>query len=225
MIALRNIVLIVLSLASAAGAAQEPKQPQQKRPNIVLMLADDLGFSDLSCSGSEIPTPNLDRLATDGVRFTEFYNSARCCPSRATLITGLYQHQAGVGAMIDQYATWIREAANRPSYTDRLSPDVPTVAELLRAAGYRTLMCGKWHLGARPEEWPVRRGFDRSFVLVPGAMNYFGGESKGPRAPMALDGEKFVPPHDDFFVTDAFTDRAVEFLREAKQKQKDQPFF
>ncbi len=215
------IVLIVLAwapLISMAGAQQ-----QQPRPNIVVILADDLGYSDLSCYGSEIPTPNIDRLAEQGVRFTEFYNAARCCPSRATLMTGLYQHQAGVGAMIDRYATWIRDAADRPSYQDRLSPDVPTMAELLRKAGYRTIMCGKWHLGERPQEWPVARGFDRSFVLIPGAMNYFGGESTGPRSPMALNDKPFVPPHDGFYATDAFTDRAVEFLNETRQKE--QPFF
>lgn len=222
---LRSFVTIVLCAASIVSAQQQPtSQPQQqKQPNIVVILADDLGYSDLSCYGSEIPTPNIDRLAERGVRFTEFYNSARCCPSRATLLTGRYQHQAGVGAMIDPYAQWIRDAADRPSYQDHLSADTPTMAELLRTAGYRTIMCGKWHLGYRPEEWPVARGFDRSFVLIPGAMNYYGGETKGPRSPMALDGEKFVPPREGFFATDAFTDRAIEFIGEAKQQE--QPFF
>jgi arylsulfatase len=202
---------------------EEQRRPQPKRPNIVVILADDLGYSDLSCYGSEIATPNIDKLAQQGVRFTEFYNSARCCPSRATLMTGLYQHQAGVGAMIDGYAKWIRDAADRPSYTDHLSKHTPTIAELLRTSGYRTIMCGKWHLGYKPGQWPVDRGFDRSFVLIPGAMNYYGSESGGKPPAMALDGEKFVPPDDGFFATDAFTDRAVEFVGEAKQK--DQPFF
>jgi arylsulfatase len=125
--------------------------------------------------------------------------------------------------MIDKYAQWIRDAANRPSYDDHLSPDSPTIAELLRPAGYRTIMCGKWHLGDRPEQWPAKRGFDRSFVLIPGAMNYFGGDTEGPRSPMALDDQPWTPPHDGFFSTDAFTDRAIEFVGEAKQKR--QPFF
>ena len=215
----RSIVIFVLCLAPVGGARAAP----QNRPNIVVILADDLGFSDLGCYGSEIPTPNIDRLAQEGVRFTDFYNAARCCPSRATLMTGLYQHQAGVGAMIDNYAKWIRAAADRPSYTDHLSKQTPTIAELLKQAGYRTMMCGKWHLGDEPDQWPAARGFDRSFALIPGAMNYWGGESSGPPSPMALDGEKFVPPQDGFFATDAFTDRAIEFLGEAKQKQ--QPFF
>jgi arylsulfatase len=215
---LRYFATLSILLVSAVASAQ------QKRPNIVLILADDLGFSDLSCYGSEIPTPNIDAIAQRGVRFTEFYNQSRCCPTRAALMTGRYPHQVGIGAMIDRYATWIRDAANRPSYQDHLSPQSPTMAELLRKAGYSTIMCGKWHLGDRPEEWPAKRGFDRSFVLIPGAMNYWGGESDGPRSPMALDDKPFTPPHDGFFSTDAFTDHAIQFIDDAA-KQKDKPFF
>lgn len=195
------------------------------RPNIVVILADDLGFSDLGCYGSEIETPNIDRLAERGVRFRQFYNNGRCCPSRASILTGRYPHQVGVGAMIDGYATWIRNAADRASYDDHLSHDAPTVAELLRDSGYRTMMSGKWHLGSRRAEWPAKRGFDRSFALIPGAMNYWGGESSGPRAPMALDDKKFTPPHDGFFATDAFTDRAIEFIDQSHTETPDQPFF
>ena len=194
-----------------------------ERPNVVLILADDLGYSDLGCYGSEIATPNIDRLAAGGVRFTQFYNQARCCPSRSALLTGRYPHQVGVGAMIDEYARWIRDAANRPSYGDHLSPDSPTLPELLRGAGYRTMHSGKWHMGYRPAEWPIRRGFDRSFALIGGAMNYWGGGSTGPRTSMALDDQPWRPPQDGFFSTDAFTDRAIEFLEEAKST--DQPFF
>ena len=194
------------------------------RPNIVLILADDEGFSDLGCFGSEIRTPNLDALQKRGVALTEFYNQARCCPTRAALLTGRYPHQVGIGEMIDDYAADARKAADSPAYQDHLSTATPTMAELLRKAGYRTMMAGKWHLGKRPEEWPVHRGFDRSFVQIDGAMNYYGGDSKdGPRARMALDDKPFVPPHDGFYSTDAFTDRAVEFLDEAKTKGG--PFF
>ena len=214
---MRLALVLVLVLARWATAA--PQQP----PNVVIILADDLGYSDLGCFGSEIATRNLDRLAAGGVRFTQFYNQARCCPSRAALLTGRYPHQVGVGAMIDEYARWIRDAAARPSYTDGLRPDSRTLAELLRGAGYRTLMSGKWHLGYRPGEWPVRRGFDRSFVLIGGAMNYWGGGSAGPRARMALDERPWTPPQDGFFATDAFTDRAIEFMEEANTKSG--PFF
>jgi arylsulfatase len=196
------------------------------RPNIVLILADDLGYSDVGCFGSEISTPNIDKLAKSGVALTQFYNQARCCPTRAALLTGKYPHQVGIGDMIDPYAAANRAAANSPAYQDHLSTNSPTMAELLRAAGYHTMMCGKWHLGKRPEEWPVHRGFERSFVQIDGAMNYFGGDSKdGPRARMALDDKVFVPPHDGFYSTDAFTDRAIEFLEESTKGTNGKPFF
>jgi arylsulfatase len=196
------------------------------RPNIVLILADDLGYSDIGCFGSEISTPNIDRLAKSGVAFTQFYNQARCCPTRAALLTGRYPHQVGIGDMIDDYAAAARNAANSPAYQDHLSTNSPTVAELLRASGYHTMMCGKWHLGKRPEEWPAHRGFDRSFVQIDGAMNYFGGDSKdGPRARMALDDRPYTPPHDGFYSTDAFTDHAIEFLSETAKGTNAKPFF
>ncbi|MGC3958369.1 MAG: arylsulfatase [Verrucomicrobiota bacterium] len=199
---------------------------KSSRPNIVLILADDLGYSDIGCFGSEIATPNLDHLAQTGVRLTQFYNQARCCPTRAALLTGRYPHQVGIGDMIDDYAATARNVANSPAYLDHLTTDSPTMAELLRSAGYRTLMCGKWHLGKRPEEWPVKRGFDRSFVQIDGAMNYYGGDSKdGPRTRMALDDKPYTPPHDGFYSTDAFTDHAITFLRETVTNNATKPFF
>lgn len=218
-----SIALLVAGLLAMFCRHASAQATKPARPNIVVILADDMGYSDLSCYGSEIETPHIDQLAQQGVRFTQFYNSARCCPSRAALMTGRYPHQVGIGSMIDGYATWIRDAANRPSYQDHLSKDSPTIAELLRSAGYRTMMCGKWHLGDRPEEWPAQRGFDRSFALIPGAMNYFGGETTGPRSPMVLDDQRFKPPHDGFYATDVFADRAIEFLNE--RRPAEQPFF
>lgn len=197
-----------------------------ERPNIVLILADDLGYSDIGCFGSEISTPNIDRLAKSGVALTQFYNQARCCPTRAALLTGRYPHQVGIGDMIDEYAAEAREAANTPAYQDHLSTNSPTMAELLRADGYETMMAGKWHLGKRPEEWPVHRGFDLSFVQINGAMNYFGGGSgDGPRAPMALNDQTYTPPHDGFYSTDAFTDHAIEFLETSTKTSPAKPFF
>jgi arylsulfatase A-like enzyme len=224
---MRNIILFSLltSLMPMVGGAWAA-ETAPARPNIVLILADDIGYSDIGCFGSEIATPNLDRLAQSGVRLTQFYNQARCCPTRAALLTGRYPHQVGIGDMIDDYAAAARNAANSPAYQDHLSTNSPTMAELLRGAGYRTLMCGKWHLGKRPEEWPVRRGFDRSFVQIDGAMNYFGGDSKdGPRTRMALDDKTYTPPHDGFFSTDAFTDHAINFLRETRSNTPAKPFF
>lgn len=217
-----GLLACFIAVAVSAMAAQNTPS----RPNIVLILADDLGYSDIGCFGSEIATPNLDRLAQDGVRLTQFYNQARCCPTRAALLTGRYPHQVGIGDMIDDYAAAARNAANSPAYQDHLTTNSPTMAELLRSAGYRTLMCGKWHLGKRPEEWPVRRGFDRSFVQIDGAMNYYGGDSKdGPRTRMALDDKSYTPPHDGFFSTDAFTDHAITFLRESASNAPAKPFF
>lgn len=215
--------MALMSAVSVCVAAQ----PANARPNILLILADDLGFSDIGCYGGEVRTPNLDALAARGLRFTQFYNAARCCPSRATLMTGLYPHQAHVGDMVDEYARRIRETLNTPAYSDRLNPHAPTIAEALRAAGYRTGMSGKWHLGYRTNEWPVARGFDRSFAVIEGAMNYYGfgmqhtGVITNP--PMALDREVFIPPREGFFATDAFTDFAVRFVQD--QAGKPEPFF
>src|SRR5262245_57371065 len=138
----------LLGLAPAAGAAEEKKPA---RPNVVVILADDMGFSDLGCYGSEISTPNVDGLAKKGVRFTQFYNTARCCPTRASLLTGLYPHQAGAGHMVGDYKL--------PGYRGRLSDRCVTIAEVLRPAGYRTYLSGKWHVGEEKGHWPYDRGF------------------------------------------------------------------
>ena len=221
---LYGILTMLCAATFSATAADAPLGPG--RPNIVLILADDLGYSDIGCFGSEISTPNIDRLAQSGVALTQFYNQARCCPTRAALLTGRYPHQVGIGDMIDDYAAAARKAADSPAYQDHLSTNSPTIAEALRAAGYHTMMCGKWHLGRRPEEWPVHRGFDRSFVQIDGAMNYFGGDSKnGPRTRMAIDDQPYTPPHDGFYSTDAFTDHAIEFLEESAKAANARPFF
>jgi arylsulfatase len=218
--------MIVFAAVALVHPINAQDAPAAQRPNVVVILADDLGYSDLGCYGSEIPTPNLDRLAAGGLRFTQFYNNARCCPSRAALLTGLYPHQAGVGGMIDNYARAARDQLNSPAYSDHLSPSCPTIAQVLRSAGYRTLMCGKWHLGYRPAEWPVRRGFDRSLVQIDGAMNFFGPgvqHQPGRRPPMALDDRPYDPPDEGFFSTDAFSDRAAEWITDAANANT--PFF
>jgi len=214
------ITAAALTALTTASASQPP------RPNIVLILADDMGYSDIGAFGSEIRTPNLDRLAKNSVIFTQFYNQARCCPTRAVLMTGRYPHQVGIGEMIDGYAARARANANSRSYDDHLSPDAPTIAEVLRSAGYSTMMAGKWHLGERPSEWPAARGFDRSFVLIGGAMNYYGGNSSTEkRTPMALDNKKFVPPRDGFYSTDEFASHAIQFMTDAVKQHPEKPFF
>src|SRR6516225_5752419 len=160
------LAALLLTVSPAVRAA-EPD-----RPNILLILADDLGYSDLGCYGGGIHTANPDALAKKGLRFTPVYNCARCCPSRASLLTGLYPHQAGVGDMTaDQ---------GKPGYRGSLQPNTATLAEVLKSAGYRTLMCGKWHLSLGPKHppTPVDRGFDDYYGLLQGFHGFW--DPKGP---------------------------------------------
>jgi arylsulfatase len=148
------------------------------RPNIIVILVDDMGWSDIGCYGSEIPTPNLDRLAQNGLRFTQFYNTARCCPTRASLLTGLYPHQAGVGHMVED------KGEDHPGYRGRLNDRCVTMAEVLRPAGYSTIMTGKWHVGQNHGVTPWGRGFDRSLNAAAGGF-YF---PDSPRTELFLNG-------------------------------------
>jgi len=188
-----------------------------KQPNIVLILVDDMGYSDLGCYGGEIQTPNLDKLASTGLRFSQFYNAARCCPTRASLLTGVYPHQAGVGKMIGH---------DGPGpYQGYLGDNCVTIAEALKAGGYSTYMAGKWHVGEERPHWPVDRGFDRHFGLISGGMNYFDitkGKNPDAKRHFAKDGEEYRPPADGFYATDAFTDFAVECI---DQHDHAKPFF
>jgi arylsulfatase A-like enzyme len=193
----------------AAGAAATYSAPA--KPNIVVILADDLGYSDVGPFGGEIDTPNLNRLANNGMRFTQFYNCARCCPTRSSLLTGLYNHEAGVGHMIQNLGV--------PAYQGFLNQRCVTIAEALRPAGYSTLMSGKWHVGEDRPHWPTDRGFDHYFGLISGASNYF---RLDPNRKMAMDGEPWTPPAKGFYMTDAITENAVRIVRDAP---KQKPYF
>lgn len=177
---------------------------RHRRPNFLVIMADDMGFSDIGCYGSEISTPNIDRLAGEGVRFTQFYNCARCCPTRASLLTGLDNHRAGIGHMIDNLGY--------PAYRGYLNDQCVTFAETLNMAGYKTLMSGKWHVGEDPPHWPTDRGFHRYFGLISGACNYF---RLDPGRKMAIDDKPYVPDTKGFYMTDAITDNAVKMIHEA----------
>jgi len=206
-------IAVCLPAALALGAAGGARgAPSPVRPNIILIMADDMGFSDVGCYGSEIRTPNLDRLAAGGVRFTQFYNTARCCPTRAALLTGLYPHQAGVGHMAGDRGL--------PSYQGFLNDRCVTIAEALRQGGYHVLMSGKWHVGEDRPHWPADRGFERYFGLISGACSYF---RLAPGRQMAVDNEPYVPRGDGFYMTDAITDHAVSFISEYSRKES--PFF
>lgn len=189
-----------------------------KKPNIILIMVDDMGYSDLGCYGSEIRTPNLDRMANEGIRFSQFYNGARCCPTRASLLTGLYAHQAGVGGMV---------GGGKPGpYQGFLNDKCVTIAEALKQGGYATYMSGKWHIGENRPNWPVDRGFDKHYGLISGAMNYFDlakGKATNTKRHFAKQDEEYMPPNKGFYATDAFTDFAVECITE--HKDPAQPFF
>ncbi|TDQ36578.1 arylsulfatase [Aureibacillus halotolerans] len=180
-----------------------------KLPNILLILTDDLGFSDLGCFGSEMNTPHVDALANNGLRFTQFYNSARCCPSRASILTGLYPHQAGVGHMTDDEPY--------PGYRGHLKDQCVTLAEVLKGKGYHTYMSGKWHVGKNE---PLDRGFDEFYGLL-GGFTSFWDEKDYIRLPES--GHKHHYKENEFYATDAITDYALDFIEDARKD--DQPYF
>ncbi len=203
-VCLGGIFLLLLAV-NTIGCGRSPE-----RPNILIIMADDLGYSDIGSYGGEIHTPNLDTLAINGVRFRQFYNAGRCCPTRASLLTGRYPHGAGMGAMVSSVD---RELTTGP-YQGYLSESATTLAEMLLDAGYSTYMSGKWHVGERTQHWPRMRGFERYFGLISGASSYYEIIENQPRKrQMALDDDTWSPPDSGFYMTDAFTDYAVEFLQ------------
>ncbi|MEO1972316.1 MAG: arylsulfatase [Pirellulaceae bacterium] len=217
-----QIILRHISLAIAVGltlfmtsitVAQQPA-----RPNIIIILVDDMGFSDVGCYGGEIETPNIDRLAANGLRFTQFYNAGRCCPTRASLMTGRHPHQVGIGHMTEPPDTSL---GFEGPYQGFLNDNCVTIAEVLRQADYHTLMTGKWHLGIhRKECWPRQRGFDRFYGCLSGAVNYF---KPGGGRGITLENSP-TETDQDFYATDTFTDYACQFVDEAVE-QDDRPFF
>lgn len=213
------VALVLCTLLSCSLANK--KENAASKPNVILILADDMGYSDLSCYGSEINTPNIDKLAESGIRFTQFYNAARCCPTRASLLTGLYPHQAGMGEMVNKPGKEPEGA-----YQGYLSKHSMTIAEVLKQEGYYTVSSGKWHVGEERPHWPIDRGFDNYYGLISGAANYFDitkTKREGTIRRFAIDSTDFNPSNDDFYMTDAITQNALKFLEKAGSKE--QPFF
>jgi len=216
-------LVVLLSLGHLARGSESGAE----RPNVILILVDDLGFSDLGFHGGEIATPNLDALAAGGVRFSQFYNTGRCCPTRASLMTGLHPHQTGIGHMTNPGGATNHDHGV-PGYRGYLNDSCVTAAEVLRSAGYATMMTGKWHLGFDQQEcWPLQRGFDRYFGCIEGATRFF--FPVHPRG-MFLGNDPVEEPASttdrDFYTTDAFTDHAIRFLSEhAGGARKSDPFF
>ena len=162
---LKTTGLGIASFALSGCLEKSVNDTSADRPNIIIIMADDMGYSDLGCYGGEVNTPNIDKLAKNGIRFTQFYNAARCCPTRASLLTGLYSHQAGMGGMIVRKP----DPKRPPAYQGYLNDKCVTIAEVLKEAGYTTLMSGKWHVGEFRPHWPTSRGFDKYFGLISGA--------------------------------------------------------
>src|SRR5688572_7506646 len=209
--------ILLFAAVSAARAST--------KPNIILILADDMGYSDVGCFGGEIETPNIDRLAAEGVRMTQFYNAARCCPTRAALLTGLYPHQTGVGHMM--------EDRGLPAYRGHLNDQCVTIAEALKGNGYRTAMAGKWHLSnaiitkkqvnhlsnepfwteEMKRTWPGARGFDSFYGIILGCVDFF-----DPFTLTRDDTPILDPPPEDYYLTDAITDEAVKQIRAGGDK-------
>ena len=199
-----------MAVVAAAPKAKPEKGKEQERPNFIVILVDDMGYSDLGCFGSEISTPNLDRMASQGMRFEQFYSNPRSCPSRASLMTGMYPTKAGLGQMSHNSGV--------PEYQGYLRSDCMTMGEMLKSNGYATYLSGKWHLGIKKGQWPCDRGFDRSFVFLGGATDYF---SPGD---MAIDDKPIEITDPNFYLTNAISDNAVEFIKDEKGRD-GKPFF
>jgi arylsulfatase A-like enzyme len=209
---------LFLSLVTVFSTMADDSQP-----NILVIMSDDMGISDIGCYGSEIETPVLDRLAAGGVRFTQFYNTARCCPTRASLLTGLYPHQAGVGSMMNDRGV--------DGYRGELNKNCRTIAEVLKTAGYATYMSGKWHVTKMiaPKSvkdkynWPRQRGFDRFYGTIHGAGSLWDPNTlTRDNTYITPDNDLEYQPKDPWFYTDAISDNAVKYIREHKG---DHPFF
>lgn len=214
-------ILLALCATSAASTAAGPAATSP--PNIVLIMADDMGYTDIGCYGSEIQTPTLDGLAADGLRFSQFYNTSRCCPTRAALLTGLYSHQAGIGLMTSD--------RGYDAYRGDLNRRCVTLGEALRPAGYRTYMSGKWHVTRHTSpdgdksNWPLQRGFDRFYGTITGAGSFYD--------PATLcRGNTYITPENDpeyrpdtFYYSDAISDNAARYVAEHFQRDANQPLF
>ncbi len=219
----RTCIAVILGLLAVLFAAVAPAQAQGKRPNIVIILGDDMGFADMGAFGGEIKTPNLDSLANEGVRFTNFYTHASCSPTRSMLLTGVDTHQNGLGNM-DEWTAPNQRGVD--GYEGYLNDRVATLPQLLKGAGYHTYMVGKWHLGKAPSQIPAARGFERDFSLLDGAGSYwdmtnFTGAS--PKSVFTEDGRYLTRLPEDYYATKTYTDKLISFIDANRGDGK--PFF
>ena len=212
--------LVLLSLALFGNAFAK----EARKPNILLILADDLGYADIGAFGGEIPTPSLDQLARSGLQLTRFYTSSQCAPTRAMLMSGVDSHLAGLGAMQEGMS---ENQVGQPGYEGYLNNRVVSMASLLKDAGYHTYMTGKWHLGTEVDQTPTARGFDRSFSLLTGSASHFndmvGPTLAQPRAKYWEDGKEVFSLPEAFYSSSYYTSRMIEYIDSNKASAK--PFF
>jgi len=224
---LKSRTTLVLGLGVFLGVSfilfpSHKKIPVDSRPNIIYIMADDMGYSDLGCYGGEVSTPNIDQLAANGIKLKKFYNNSRCCPTRASLLTGQYPHTVGMGGMVGPTQASIVKG----SYQGFLNDSFPTIAEELKKVGYDTYMSGKWHVGERPEHWPLKRGFDHYYGLISGASSFFEiTPAERDKRRFVLDDKDYEIPKEGHYMTDAFTDHALGYLDQQKKEHNGNPFF
>ena len=224
--ALATILTLSLSIGIMQTHAEEPLQTKlkNKRPNILLIVADDMGYSDLGSYGGEIKTPVLDKLAQQGMRYTDFYVSPTCSVTRSMLLSGTDNHVAGLGNMGELLAP---NQVGKPGYEGVLNKRVASVAELLQDNGYHTYMVGKWHLGLKPDQIPHARGFERDFSTLVGGGDHFDDgwnvEWQIPKMPYTEDGRPVKKLPKDFYSSKNYTDKTIQFIKEGRKDNK--PFF
>jgi arylsulfatase len=219
--------LLIIGLTLAIGMSVAPAiataADAPRRPNIVIILGDDMGFADMGSYGSEIRTPNLDSLAQEGVRFTNFYTHASCSPTRSMLLSGVDTHQNGLGNM-DEWTAPNQRGVD--GYEGYLNNRVVTLPQLLKAAGYHTYMVGKWHMGKQPDQIPAARGFERDFSLLDGAGSYWDMSNftaASPRSVFTEDGRYLTRLPKDYYATKTYTDKLIGFIEAGRADGK--PFF
>jgi arylsulfatase A-like enzyme len=212
-----SLILFILS-CFICSCKSEQKPPVKKTPNIVLIVADDLGYTDIGCFGSEIATPNIDALASQGQIFTRFYTAATCSPTRAMLLSGTDNHIAGLGDMAERSVS-IAEERGQPGYEGYLNDRVISVAQLLKDAGYHTYLAGKWHLGLTADQSPEAKGFERSFALMDAYSNHYYPDSRD----SFWEDDHFSRYPEGQYSTDLYTDKVISFIRNDRKDSK--PFF
>lgn len=222
---MQRYIWIPFAMIMLLSGCKENQPAYEPKPNIIVILSDDMGFSDIGCYGSEISTPELDKLAADGLRFSQFYNTARCCPTRAALLTGLYPAQTGMGFMTND--------EGEPGYKGEIGKQCVTLAEVLGSAGYSTYMAGKWHVAKNTKDidslkynWPLQRGFDKFYGTINGADSFWDPATltRGNEYISAFNDAAYKPK-DQYYYTDAISDNAVSFIETHSRDASNEPFF